>query len=166
MRNHFGSLVATLIVATPVAAQVPRIPQAPLPPPKAAITNHCPDDTGCPLPGAIVPEHTNAAPAYPISLRQAGVTGTVRINFSVTPDGMVQPGSVRVVSASNPELGAAASATVANWEFHLLGSHRRASTIPVRLTVEYTLDGQCTGDGTAAWAADRRNPRVVVTGCR
>jgi TonB family protein len=168
MQKQIGSLLFGLIlmVAAPVAAQVPRIPQAPVPPPTAPITNHCPDDTGCPFPGAIVPEHTNAAPAYPASLRQAGVSGTVRINFRVSPDGMVEPGSVRVVSATNPELGAAASATVGGWEFHLLGSQRRASSIPVRLTVEYVLAAQCSGEGTAAWAANRRNPRVVVTGCR
>jgi TonB family protein len=165
MLKHFGSLILGVITAAPVAAQVPRIPQAPVPPATAAITQHCPDDTGCPFPGAIVPEHTNAAPVYPASLRQAGVSGAVRLRFVVNPDGMVAPGSVRVIAAAHPELGAAASQTVQTWEFHLLGSSRRASSVPVRLTVEYVLGGQCSGEGSAAWSEDRRNPRVVVTGC-
>jgi TonB family protein len=166
MQHLIRNVVGSLILAAPLAAQVPRIPTAPLPPAKAAIAHHCPDDSGCPFPGAIVPEHTNAAPAYPASLRQAGVTGTVRLRFVVTPQGVVDPGSVRVVAASHPELGAAAAQTVQSWEFHLLGSQRRASSVPVRLTVTYALSAQCSaGEGTAEWSADRRNPRVVVNGC-
>jgi TonB family protein len=167
MQKRMGSLLVGVMAAAPLAAQVPRIPQAPLPPATAPIAHHCPDDSGCPFPGAIVPEHTNAAPAYPASLRQAGVSGTVRLRFVVTPEGTVDPGSVRVVNASHPELGTAAAQTVPTWEFHLLGSHRRASSVPVRLTVEYVLSSQC-GDASpsATWSEDRRNPRVVVTGCR
>lgn len=168
MKQCIGSLVCGVILVSPIGAQgVPRIPTVQPPPPSPAITHHCPDDTGCPFPGAIVPEHTNAAPAYPASLRQAGTSGTVRLRFVVTPEGVVDPGSIRVIAATHPELGTAASQTVQSWEFHLLGSQRRASSVPVRLTVEYVLAGQCTGnDSSAAWSADRRNPRVVVTGCR
>jgi TonB family protein len=168
MHKFIGSLVCGLIAAAPLAAQgVPRIPTVMPPPPNPPIDQHCPDDSGCPFPGAIIPEHTNAAPAYPASLRQAGVSGNVQLTFRVTPDGGVDPGSVKVAAATNPELGTAASQTVATWEFTLLGSQRRASSVPVRLTIEYVLAGQCTdAEGSAAWSDDRRNPRVVVTGCR
>lgn len=167
LKHLIRSLIGGLVLAGPMAAQVPRILPAPVPIPTAPIADHCPNDSGCPFPGAIVPEHTNAAPTYPASLRQAGVSGIVRLRFAVSPDGVVDPGSVRVIAAAHPELGTAASQTVQTWEFHLLGSQHRASTVPVRLTVEYVLAGQCSGaEGSAAWSADRRNPRVVVTACR
>jgi TonB family protein len=168
MHKFIGSLVCGLIAVAPLAAQgVPRIPTVMPPPPNPPIAHRCPDDTGCPFPGGVIPEHTNAAPAYPASLRQAGVSGTVRLSFRVTPDGVVDAASVKVIEAAHPELGAAASQTVNGWEFTLLGSQRRASSVPVRLTVEYVLAGQCTdAEGSAAWSADHRNPRVVVTGCR
>jgi TonB family protein len=166
MQKLIGGLIAGIVAAAPLSAQVPRIPQAPLPPATAPIAHHCPDDSGCPFPGAIVPEHTNAAPAYPAALQQAGVSGTVRLRFVVTSQGMVEPGSVRVMAGSHAELGAAAAQTVQGWEFHLLGSSRRASSVPVRLTITYALSSPCSGTGTTAeWAADRRNPRMVVTGC-
>lgn len=168
MKVLLSSVACGLILVSPIGAQdVPRIPTVQPPPPSAAIAHRCPDDTGCPFPGGVIPEHTNAAPSYPASLRQAGISGTVRLRFLVTPDGVVDPGSVRVTAATHPELGAAASQTVGNWEFTLLGSSRRASAVPVRLTVEYALGGQCSGgESTAAWSGDRGNPRVVVTGCR
>ena len=167
MHKFIGSLICAMIAVSPLAAQqVPRIPTVMPPPPNPPIAHHCPDDTGCPFPGAIIPEHTNAAPAYPASLRQAGIAGIVRLTFRVTPDGVVDPASVKVTAASNPELGAAASQTVSGWEFTLLGSQRRAASVPVRLTVEYVLSGQCGGtESKAEWSADHRNPRVVVTGC-
>lgn len=167
MKHLIRNVIGGLILAGPLTAQVPRIPQAPLPPPTAPIAHRCADDSGCPFPGSIVPEHTNAAPAYPAPLREAGVRGTVRLRFTVRPDGTVERGSVRVTGSAHPELAAAVSQAVRSWEFHMLGSRRRASSVPVRLTVEYVLSEQCgRGGSSAVWSEDRRNPRVVVTGCR
>jgi TonB family protein len=168
MHKLIGSLFCGLLVVSPLAGQeVPRIPTVQPPPPSPPIAHHCPDDSGCPFPGGIIPEHTNAAPTYPASLRQSGVSGIARLRFSVTPDGVVDPASVQVTDAAHPELGTAASQVVRTWQFTLLGSSPRAAAIPVRLTVEYVLAGQCSGaEPSAAWSEDRRNPRVVVTACR
>jgi TonB family protein len=161
-----GTFVLSAMLTMPLAAQVPRIPTVPPPPPSPSIAHHCADDSGCPFPGGIIPEHTNAAPGYPAALRQGGVGGTVRLAFAVTPDGVVEPGSVRVIGEANPDLAAAASQAVSGWEFTVLGSARRAANVPVRLTVEFVPSANCAAGGpTAAWGEDHRRPRLIVTGC-
>jgi len=153
-----------IILATPLAAQVPRIPTAVPPPPSPAITHRCADDSGCPFPGGIIPEHTNAAPVYPTSLRAAGTGGTVQLTFAVTPDGAVD--SVRVIGEAHPALAAATTQAVTGWTFTVLGSVRRAAAVPVRLTVEFVPSAECAaGEAAAAWDPDARRPRLVVTGC-
>jgi TonB family protein len=98
-------------------------------------------------------------------MREAGVAGTVRVTFRVNPDGMVESGSVRVIGTAHPELASAVTQAVSGWEFTLLGSQRRASSVPVRLSVEFVA-GQCAAGGSAAsWSADNRKPHLTVTGC-
>ena len=162
MQHVIRTLFAGMIVATPIAAQVPRIPTVQPPPPSPAIAHHCSDDSGCPFPGGVIPEHTNTPPAYPAG----SAAGTVRLAFSVTPDGMVQAGSVRVLGQANADLAAAATQAAAGWEFTVLNARHRTAAIPVRLTVEFARATSCPGGGaTAAWGANPRQPRLIVTGC-
>jgi hypothetical protein len=110
----------------------------------------------------VIPEHTNAAPSY----ARGGASGTVQLAFAVTPDGKVQPGSVRVVGEANADLAAAATTAAAGWEFTVLGAEHRTSATSVRLAVEFVSSGDCTpGAATAAWGPDHRRPRLIVTGC-
>lgn len=55
--------------------------------------------------------------AYPQSLRDAGVTGTVQITFVVDAAGKVEPESVRVVMATAPALGDVAKKLAPKLEF-------------------------------------------------
>lgn len=163
MMRFLGAMILAAVVATPLVAQVPRIPTVPPPPPNPAITQHCDDDSGCPFPGGIIPEHTNAAPSYPLALRDRG--GTVRVTFAVSPDGMVESGSVRVTGDADSELASAVTSVVSRWQFTVLGSARRASNIPVRLTVEFVASPSCAGERAAAAWVETRTPRLRVTGC-
>ena len=57
-------------------------------------------------------------PAYPAELRNAGITGTVRVRFLVQEDGTVS--NVTAVGSPQPDLAALAVQTVLQWRFEPL----------------------------------------------
>ena len=57
----------------------------------------------------------NPKPTYPIALYRAGVTGEVRVSFSVRADGSVH--KVAVPESAQPELAEAARSAVSRWRF-------------------------------------------------
>lgn len=56
--------------------------------------------------------------SYPDKLKEAGVDGTVQVQFVIGADGKVDPGSIEIVAASVPALGEAAKQVAAKLEFH------------------------------------------------
>lgn len=56
-----------------------------------------------------------ADPVFPWELRQKGITGTARVNFSIDPDGRIVDATV--AEASEPEFGQALLAAVTAWVF-------------------------------------------------
>lgn len=56
---------------------------------------------------AASPSGGNAAPEYPSSMRQSGVTGRVVVQFVVAANGRVEPGSIKVLESTNPAFAAA-----------------------------------------------------------
>lgn len=57
----------------------------------------------------------NPKPIYPVALHRAGVTGEVRVSFSVKADGAVD--KVVATDTAHPELAEAARAAVMLWRF-------------------------------------------------
>jgi protein TonB len=55
--------------------------------------------------------------SYPDVLRRAGINGSVQLEFIVSPQGKVEPGTVQVVAASVPALGEAAKGIAEKIEF-------------------------------------------------
>lgn len=165
------SLTATLIalmIALPVQAQdnVPRIPTVQPPPPNPEIGHFCADDSGCPFPGAIIPEHGNKAPMYPATAKTAGSTGTVKLALAVRGDGSVDPAATVVTSSGGAEFDAAALDAVRTWRFTMLGERSAAASITSNITITFVLAGRCNaGDTRSAWLPDRRAPHLVVMGC-
>lgn len=160
--------IAAVLVALPLAAQdgVPRIPTVQPPPPTPEIGHYCPDDSGCPFPGAIIPEHGNESPSYPAASRAAGSNGTVKLALLVRGDGSVDPAGTTITTSAGPGLDAAALDAVRNWRFTLLGDRRADSTIKSNISVTFVLAGRCDGSEVrAAWLPDRRAPHLVVMGC-
>ncbi len=160
--------IAAVATALPLAAQdrVPRIPTVQPPPPAAEIGQFCNDDSGCPLPGGIIPEHTNRAPEYPAVARSAGLVGSVELALLVRGDGSVDPAGTAVTTSAGSALDAAALAAVRTWRFTLLGEQRDGAGTSSSVTVSFVLAGDC--DSTqvrTAWLPDRRSPHLVVMGC-
>lgn len=161
-RSIAGLFAASLCLAVPLTAQEPGVPT-----PKGGvkITQYCPDDTGCPFPGAVIPHHLNEAPAWPAG---GGASGTAHVRLVVTVQGDVDPASIRVSQASNAAFGEAVAAAARDWKFVVLGeAERPASTrIPLRIAVEFKQAAACAGAtrGEAAWT-EHRAPRLVVTNC-
>lgn len=80
-------------------------------------------------------------PAYPELLRQAGIQGRVVLEAVVDTAGRVDPGSMTVVSATNPGFVAPARQALAATLFRPGRVHGRAVPVRVRLPVEFTLRG-------------------------
>lgn len=57
------------------------------------------------------------ARSYPDALKRAGISGSVQLEFVVSPQGKVEAGSVQVVAASVPALGEAAKSVADKLEF-------------------------------------------------
>ena len=69
--------------------------------------------------------------SYPAKLRDAGVDGTVQVQFIIGADGKVESSSVEVLSASVPALAEAAKEVAAKIEF----SPGKVNDAPVRTRV-------------------------------
>ena len=55
--------------------------------------------------------------SYPPALRNAGITGTVQVQFVVDAAGKVEPASIKVLSATAPQLADAAKSMVEEIKF-------------------------------------------------
>jgi TonB family protein len=92
-----AALVLALVLARPAAAQTssPADSAAVLAPGEVEVDR---------LPELLHPEVMPrlVAQAYPQSLRRQGVEGNVTLRMVIDTDGRVRPGSLRVLSATNP----------------------------------------------------------------
>ncbi|MDR0786415.1 MAG: TonB family protein [Gemmatimonadota bacterium] len=75
---------------------------------------------------------------YPRMLLNAGITGTVQVQFVIQPDGRVDPSSVRVVSASNDQFSNATVQAINEFRFRP-GIYRGE---PVRVLIEMPIQWQ------------------------
>jgi protein TonB len=57
-------------------------------------------------------------PEYPHDLRSVGAPGRVRLEYVVGPDGRVEPTTIRVVEATQPEFARAAVKAIRDGVFH------------------------------------------------
>lgn len=78
-------------------------------------------------------------PAYPELLRQAGIRGHVVLEAVVDTSGRVEPGSLTVVSATNPGFVGPARQALAATLFRPGRVHGRAVRVRVRIPVDFTL---------------------------
>jgi TonB family protein len=86
---------------------------------------------------------TALAHAYPPALRDARLSGTVRLRFQITVEGRVDPASARVLWASRPEFGEAGLQVLQRMRFRPARHHGAGvavwATIP--MTFEVMDDG-------------------------
>jgi TonB family protein len=78
-------------------------------------------------------------PRYPELLRQAGIQGRVMLEATVDTTGRVQPGSVTVVSATNPAFVEPAREALLATLFRPAQVGGRVSRMRVRIPFEFTL---------------------------
>jgi protein TonB len=76
---------------------------------------------------------------YPRALRRAGVTGEVRLRFRITPDGRVDPSSLRVESSTNAAFEEPAAAAAVRMRFSpaTLGGRPVAVWVSVPITFSF-----------------------------
>ena len=119
MRLPFLAVAVYLVASTPLPAQQPpeslvaTVEQRP-----ALIENSC------------------QAPAYPDSLRAAGVEGRVMLEFVIDTSGTVEQSTVRVLSSSNLSLEAPARAAILTCRFQ----PGRIHGIPVQVRVQQPIN--------------------------
>ena len=78
-------------------------------------------------------------PTYPKALHRAGITGAVRVSFSVQADGSVS--NVTVPANAHPELAEAARAAVSRWRYQPWDvSDGRPASIDVVAPMDFKLD--------------------------
>jgi periplasmic protein TonB len=78
-------------------------------------------------------------PAYPESLRRAGIGGRVVIEAVIDSAGQVEPGSVRVIASPERGFAAAAQDYVLRALFRPARVHGRAVRVLVRVPIDFTL---------------------------
>ncbi|VVN31777.1 energy transducer TonB [Pseudomonas fluorescens] len=57
----------------------------------------------------------NPKPIYPAALLRAGITGNVRVEFTVNADGLVN--KVRILESDHPDLAEASRVAIEQWRF-------------------------------------------------
>jgi len=77
------------------------------------------------------------ARSYPEDLRRAGTAGVVSLEFVIGKDGKVESGSVNVVDAPAPALGAAAKSVAEKLEFVPGKKDGQAVRTRVQLPIQY-----------------------------
>jgi TonB family protein len=102
----------------------------------AALENCTPSATG----GRIRPpvKIRDVRPAYPASLQQAGVAGTVGLEAVIAADGTVR--EVQVLKAVHPELDNAAVEAVRQWQFDGTLLNCSAVEVLMKVTVNFSVD--------------------------
>ena len=78
-------------------------------------------------------------PDYPAALRQAGITGTVRVEFDVDTTGRVT--AARVLHSTNREFDDATIRAVLRWQFEPGKRHGRAVPFRMAIPVDFHLEG-------------------------
>ncbi len=78
-------------------------------------------------------------PAYPELLRQAGIEGRVVLEAVIDTTGRVEPGSIGVVSATNPHFVEPARQTLAASLFRPGRVNGRAVRVRIRLPIAFGL---------------------------
>jgi TonB family protein len=78
-------------------------------------------------------------PEYPRILRRAGIQGRVIVQLVVDTLGRVEPGSLRVVSSSNPAFNRPALSALGQAVFRPARLRERAVRVRVRLPIEFTV---------------------------
>lgn len=81
-----------------------------------------------------------AAPAYPASLRAAGLSGNVVVEFVVDTLGRVEDGSSRIVSADHPLFAASVRAALPTYRFLPAEAEGRRVRQLVRLPFRFSLN--------------------------
>lgn len=75
--------------------------------------------------------------SYPPAMKNQGIGGTVQIQVVVGPDGSVDPASVKVLSATAPQLGSAAKSVAAQLKFEPGAIDGRPVAVRVIVPVVY-----------------------------
>jgi len=82
---------------------------------------------------------TAPVPAYPPSLRQAGIQGVVTVQTVIDTLGRAEPASLRVVNSPNPGFDGAALDCVRRALFRPGRVHGRAVRVLVNVPMQFTL---------------------------
>lgn len=80
---------------------------------------------------------SHRSPSYPESMRQAGISGDVGVEFDVDANGSVM--NARVVSSSHPDFDEAALAAVRRWKFQPAVKNSRPVNAHLRDTLKFRL---------------------------
>lgn len=82
-------------------------------------------------------------PQFPREALINGISGYVRVSFTVMEDGSVEPGSVKVVEAKPPRLfDSAAQRAVARWKFKPRIIDGRPVKRPAEQTIQFNLEAE------------------------
>ena len=82
-------------------------------------------------------------PQFPREALINGISGYVRVSFTVMEDGTVEPGSVKVVEAKPPRLfDSAAQRAVARWKFKPRIVDGRPVKRPAEQTINFNLEAE------------------------
>jgi protein TonB len=76
-------------------------------------------------------------PAYPETLRRAGIEGTVNVTYIVDPSGYVEAGSVQIVSSDHPAFAESVRDALGRARFTPGRLHGRAVRVLVRQTFRF-----------------------------
>lgn len=80
---------------------------------------------------------------YPPLLRAAGIEGTVKVEFVVATNGRVDPGSVRILSSTNPSLSNATRAALERFRFSpgriFHGGEMKLVAVWTQMSIAWTL---------------------------
>lgn len=140
-----GTLQETINVQASRAAAAGTLPAPSAPRPAAAKRPIPPCGQSQPTSGVlrvggnIRPPHKvkDVRPVYPADLAAKGVAGTVQLQATIGPDGVVD--QVDVVSTPHPDLGAAASTAVRQWEFDSTLLNCMAIPVSMKVTVNFSV---------------------------
>ena len=82
-------------------------------------------------------------PQFPREALINGISGYVRVSFTVMEDGSVEPGSVKVIEAKPPRLfDSAAQRAVARWKFKPRIIDGRPVRRPAEQTIQFNLEAE------------------------
>lgn len=126
---HEGDLTGPVSDAPPgIAPQVGTLPPLQAPQDRRVMVDHP------------VQPIDGPRPAYPAQLRQAGITGRVRLRFVVTARGEVDSTTIAVVQSTHPAFDTAAVRAILRWRFRPARIGPDAVAQVVEQNVRFDLD--------------------------